>query len=138
MEHGNRRFSVAYDWYRYNQLYDDSYAISGLTAAELVLMKAELQARSANWQDALVTLAPLREARFLPGTATVLTAASQSEALKQVLLERRREMPFTLRLMDIKRFAASVTPDDDVTIRREFYKVTQEWGRPLPKRYRLT
>ena len=23
VEHGNRRFSVAYDWYRYNQLYDD-------------------------------------------------------------------------------------------------------------------
>ena len=42
-------------------------------------------------------------------------------------------MPYTLRLMAIKRFAASVTPDDDVTIRREFYKVTQSGVDPSQK-----
>ncbi len=55
------------------------------------MMKAELQARSAigrtpwlHWHRCV------KPAFFRNGT--VLTAASQSEALKQVLLERRREM----------------------------------------------
>lgn len=124
VEHGNRRFSVPYDWYRYAQFYDSRYNISGLTTAELLLMKAELQARGSNWQHALATLDALRNARFVTGTATALNASSQAETLKQVLLERRRELPFAARLMDIKRFAASTVPDDDVTIQREFYKVT--------------
>ena len=124
IEHGNRRFSVSYDWYRFDPFYDGRYGVSGLTAAELLLMKAELQARSSDWSNALATLTPLREARFATGTATALTAASQSDALKQVLKERRRELPFTVRMMDIKRFAMSATTDDDVTISRKFYKVT--------------
>ncbi len=35
VEHGNRRFSVAYDWYRYNQLYDDAMPFR-FDCAELV------------------------------------------------------------------------------------------------------
>ncbi len=124
VEHGNRRFSASYDWYRYNQFYDGRYCIGGLATAEFILMKAEAQARNGDWQNALTTLSPLREARFTTGTATALTATSQSEALKQVLLERRREMPFAVRMMDIKRYATSSTTDDDVTIQREFYTVT--------------
>lgn len=124
-EHGNRRMSVLYDYYRYNQMYDGRYNISGLTTASLLLDKAECMARTGDWQSALSVLTPLREARYATGTATALTATSQSEALKQILKERRREMPFAVRLMDIKRFAVSETTDDDVTITRDFYKVTE-------------
>lgn len=124
-EHGNRRMSVLYDWYRYDQFYDGRYNISGLTTASLLLDKAECMARTGQWQAALTTLTPLREARYATGTATALTATSQQEALKLILQERRRELPFAVRLMDIKRFAVSETADDDVTIERDFYKVTE-------------
>lgn len=123
VEHGNRRFSVPYDWFRYDLFNDGSYCISGLGPAEFILTKAEAQARQGSWQDALLTLQPLREARFKTGKATALNATSQSEALKEILKERRREIPFAIRLMDLKRFAVSATPDDDVTIQREFYMV---------------
>ena len=124
VEHGNRRFTVPYEWYRYDIFNDGGYAISGLTTSELLLMKAELQARSSDWNKALNTLNTLREARFATGKSTPLTASSQTETLQKVLKERRRELPFTVRLWDIKRFAISQTPDDDVTINREFYNVT--------------
>lgn len=124
-EHGNRRMSVLYDYYRYNQMYDGRYNISGITTASILLDRAECMARTGDWQAALDLLTPLREARYATGTATALTAASQSEALKLILQERRREMPFSVRLMDIKRFAMSETADDDVTIERDFYKVTE-------------
>lgn len=124
-EHGNRRMSVLYDYYRYNQMYDGRYNMSGITTASLLLDKAECMARTGDWQSALSTLTPLREARFTTGTATALTASSQNEALKLILQERRREMPFAVRLMDIKRFSQTDTQDDDVTIARDFYKVTE-------------
>lgn len=124
-EHGNRRMSVLYDYYRYNQMYDGRYNISGITTASILLDKAECMARTGDWQAALATLTPLREARYATGTATALAATSQSEALKLILQERRREMPFSMRLMDIKRFAMSETADDDVTIERDFYKVNE-------------
>lgn len=123
-EHGSRRFSVLYDYYRYNQFYDGRYIVSGLTTAELLLDKAECMARAGEWQQALTILTPLRQARYATGTATALTAATQQEALKQILAERRREFPFALRLMDIKRMAVNSDPDDDITITRDFYKVT--------------
>lgn len=125
VEHDSRRFSIAYDYYRFDPFYDGRYNISGITTAELLLDKAELMVRTGDWQNALAVLTPLRQARFKTGTATALTATSQAEALKQVLAERRREIPFALRLMDIKRFAVSQTTDDDVTIKHDCYKVTQ-------------
>lgn len=124
-EHGNRRFFVPYDAYRYNPFSDGCYTISGLTTSSIMLDKAECMARKGEWQAALQVLTPLRQARYATGTATPLTATTQQEALKQILAERRREFPFALRLMDIKRFAVSETTDDDVTIDRDFFKVTE-------------
>ena len=80
--------------------------------------------RLGQWQEALNVLTPLRQARFRTGTATALTASSQAEALKVVLEERRRELPFAFRLSDIKRFSVNETPDDDVTITRDFFEVS--------------
>ena len=84
----------------------------------------ECMVRLGQWQDALNVLTPLRQARYSTGTATALTASSQAEALKVVLEERRRELPFAFRLSDIKRFSVNETPDDDVTITRDFFEVS--------------
>lgn len=122
IEHGTRRMSsILYDGYRYNPWYDGRYLNSGLTTAEILLIKAESQVRLGQWQDGLATLTPLREARFATGTASELSANNKEEALQAVLKERRRELPFYFRFGDIKRFA--VTPDnsDDVTVVRNFY-----------------
>lgn len=115
---------------RYDQ-FDGGYEIiSGLTTAELALIKAEAMVRQGKWQDGLAVLTPLRNARFVTGSATPLQATNQSEALKQVLAERRREMPFSARLADIKRFAVNETPEDDVTITRSFYAATTAGTNP--------
>ncbi len=124
-EHGTRRMTnIKYDWYRYNPWYDGRYLTSGLSTAEMLLIKAESQVRLGQWQDGLATLTPLREARYEQGTATALTANNQAEALQQVLAERRRELPFYFRFGDIKRFAMTEDPNDDVTVTREFYDMT--------------
>jgi len=118
------KFTVPYDWYCYRIFDDGRYIFSGITTAELLLNKAECMARTGDWQSALSVLTPLREARYNTGTATALTASNQNDALKVILEERRREMPFSSRLMDIKRFAVNDNPNDDVTITRNFYEVT--------------
>lgn len=125
VEHGTRRMSnIRYDSYRYNPWYDGRYLNSGLTTAEVLLIKAECQVRLGQWQEALTTLTPLREARYEKGTATALTASNQAEALQVVLQERRRELPFYFRFGDIKRFAVTPDTSDDVTVTREFYDMT--------------
>lgn len=122
--HSNRRFNCTYDEYRYDPLYDGRYCFSGFGTPELMLIKAEAEIRLGQWQNALAGLDELRENRYATGTWTPLTAASQQEALKKVLEERRREMPFAIRMMDIKRFSVNETPDDDVIIERDFYQMT--------------
>lgn len=141
VEHGNRRMSVLYDWWRYTQFNDGRYVISGLTTQEMLLNKAELMVRTGDWQNALAVLTPLRDARFRTGTATALTASSQSEALKAVLDERRRELPFAFRLGDIKRYSVNETPDDDVTIVRDFFDMsitTVDTSAPKTTPFRVT
>lgn len=125
VEHGMARMNtIEYDWYRYDQWSDGRYLNSGLTTSEMLLIKAECQARLGQWQEALSTLTPLREKRFVTGTATALTANNQTEALKQVLEERRRELPFYFRFGDIKRFSVTSDTNDDVTVVRDFYEMT--------------
>lgn len=123
--HSNRRFNANYDEYRYDPLYDGRYCFSGLGTPELMLTKAEAQIRLGQWQNALAGLDELRQNRYATGTWTSLTASSQQEALRKVLEERRREMPFAIRMMDIKRLAVNDTAEDDVVIDRDFYVMHQ-------------
>ena len=125
VEHGTRRMTdIEYDYYRYDQWSDGRYMNAGLTTAEILLIKAECQVRLGQWEAGLATLTPLRQARYATGTATSLTASNQAEALKQVLQERRRELPFYYRFGDIKRFAVTSDTSDDVTVTREFFDMT--------------
>lgn len=124
IEHGNRRMGMVTDCSIYSQFSDGRYVVGGLTTQEMMLIKAECMVRTGQWQDALAVLTPLREARYKIGMATALTATTQTEALYKVLAERRRELPFAFRMMDIKRFSVNETPDDDVTITRDFFDMS--------------
>ena len=124
VEHGNRRMGVPYEAYRYNQFYDGRYIISVLTTAEMLLNKAEAQIRQGMWQEGLKTLDVLREKRYEAGTYISLSAGNQSEALSIVLAERRREMPFSMRIPDIKRYGVNEILEDDVTVVKNFFEIS--------------
>lgn len=65
----------AFRYPAYCQFYFDNL-ISGPTVAEMLLIKAEVQARQGDWQDAMQTLVPLRKARIKAEAYTELTASS--------------------------------------------------------------
>ncbi len=123
VEHGDRRFSVNANAYRYAVFNDGRYVIAGLTLAEVLLNKAEAQVRTGAWQQGMITLNLLREKRMKTGT-TPLSATSQKDALEKVLAERRREFPFVMRLLDIRRYAVNETPEDDVTLTFNFWETS--------------
>lgn len=93
------------------------------TVAEMYLTKAEALARQGSWSEAMNVIQTLRASRFVDGSDYSLSATSQSEALTEILKERRRELPFLMRWYDIRRFAYNETTDDDVELRRTFYTI---------------
>ena len=96
-------------------LFKGSYAasmnslFSGLTTAEMYLLRAECLARGVNGQAgdkdlALADLNHLLTNRWVTGSFIPVAAADANEALDQVLLERRKELLFRgVRWIDIKR-----------------------------------
>ena len=99
---------------------------SGPTTAEMLLIKAECQARlNSNTADAMATVNKLRAARMdktAPADVINLTASSQEDAVKKILQERRREMPFVCRFMDIRRLNSNdCSYDDPGDITKTFY-----------------
>ena len=98
---------------------------SGPTTAEMLLIKAECQARLGKASDAMTTVNRLRAARMdksAPADVINLAASSQEDAVKKVLEERRREMPFARRFMDIRRLNSNeCSYDDPGDITKTFY-----------------
>lgn len=94
---------------------------SGPTVAEVLLIKAEAQARSNDPGGAMTTLNMLRAKRLKPGAWVNLVATGKDDAIKKVLEERRREMPFVQRWFDIRRYNNNDDPNDDVLLTRTFY-----------------
>lgn len=98
--------------------------LSGPSVSEMILIKAECQIRQGNWQAGLTTTNPLRDARMdvnTPAADKYLSATSKEEALKVLLEERRRELPFILRWYDVRRYNNNNDPSDDVIMTRTFY-----------------
>ncbi|MBQ3176146.1 MAG: RagB/SusD family nutrient uptake outer membrane protein, partial [Bacteroidales bacterium] len=99
---------------------------SGPTTAEMLLIKAECQARLGKASDAMTTVNRLRAARMdksAPADVINLAASSQEDAVKKVLEERRREMPFARRFMDIRRLNSNeCSYDDPGDITKTFYE----------------
>lgn len=99
MENGNIAFHGDYSG-------SQSIAIfSGIARDEVYLISAESLIRTGNVQKGIATLNQLLANRISKSTFTPLTASNQDEALKMVLLERRKELAYRagLRWMDLKR-----------------------------------
>lgn len=98
---------------------------SGPTTAEMILIKAECQARQGDYVQAMNTVNTLRVKRMsveAPDEVIHLTASSKDEAIRKILEERRREMPFSMRWFDIRRLNSNEDAHDDVgELKREFY-----------------
>lgn len=94
----------------------------GVTVPEMMLIKAETDARAGNTNAAMLIINTLRKKRFAPADYKDLTANTPEEALGKVLEERRRELAFrSIRWFDQKRlateprFAKSLTRHNLVT-----------------------
>jgi hypothetical protein len=122
LPNSNRRFSItSHNLYRYAFFFDGRYIPTGPSIQEMLLTKAEIQARKNDVAGAMTTVNLLRVKRL--NTPAPLVAATQAEAIAKVLEERRRELPFAFRWWDIRRFSANDYPADDVTITHNFFKV---------------
>lgn len=82
-----------------------SYPFTGLATDEVILIKAECLARRGQPLAAMDKLNELLVKRFPANQFTPLTANSADEALRMVLLERKKELIWRgLRWYDLKRF----------------------------------
>lgn len=90
---------------------------AGPSVPEMMLIKAEGEARAGSASAAMATINKLRESRFRTGEYVALTATDNNDALVKVLAERRRELMGTagFRWFDLKRlnkdprFAKTIT-----------------------------
>ncbi|MDB5143395.1 MAG: RagB/SusD family nutrient uptake outer membrane protein [Mucilaginibacter sp.] len=77
----------------------------GLATDEVMLIRAECNARAGNAAAAMLDLNGLLTTRWKTGTFVPFTAGSQDEALSLILSERRKELPYRgLRWTDMRRF----------------------------------
>ena len=113
----------SYDYPGYIFFFKDRIP-SGPTVAEMHLIKAEAHARLNNITEAMNSLNTLRAKRLMPGAWVNLTASSKDDAIKKVIDERRREMPFVQRWYDLRRYNNNEDPNDDVEITKTFYPYT--------------
>lgn len=89
----------------FNSQFDFNNALSAPIATnEILLTKAECEARLNNPVDAMTDLNALLVTRWVTGTYNNLSASSADDALRQILKERRKELLFTgLRWSDLRR-----------------------------------
>lgn len=116
--------------------------ISGLSSVEMWLVKAECIIRTGgNITEAMNILNRVREKRFdssTPREIIYLSATDSRQALRHVLDERSREMPFSMRWSDIRRCNFNEDPNDDIVITRNFYNVDAYGVKDdQPKTYKL-
>jgi tetratricopeptide (TPR) repeat protein len=112
------------------------YNFTGIATNELYLIRAECNARKGNTIPAMNDLNKLLQNRYVAGTFTGLHANNASEALRLIIRERRKELPFTgqLRWEDLRRL--NKDPQFAVTITRLANGVTYTL-QPNDKRYTL-
>jgi len=123
-------------WHKFHHYaYDTDLIEIGPTVPEMLLTKAEAEARLGKVSEAMTSVNTLRKARMDNSADDVeLSASNQEEAVKAILDERHREMPYLMRWADIRRLAYNEVDYDDVTVTREFYEV--EDG--IPNTYKIT
>ncbi|WP_316815123.1 RagB/SusD family nutrient uptake outer membrane protein [Pedobacter nyackensis] len=109
--------------FRYTMFHDGSHLLEGMTISEVLLNKAEVLARKGN-PTAMDPVNQLRMKRMVTGQFVALSATGKDDAIKKVLEERRRELPFVMRWYDIRRFSVNDYPADDITVTRDFFNVS--------------
>lgn len=114
----------------------DGYA--GPSTAEMYLTRAECRARANDLAGAMADVEMVRVNRFAAADYSALAIpTSDKDAVNEVINERRREAPFTLRFMDIKRLNNDPLTDPIVitrTINGENITIqpdSRAWARPL-------
>lgn len=135
-----RADSALYSWYSENDIRrqaffnpeSDTYRpvirshYSGTTAPfcgfatnEMYYIMAELEARDNNVAKAMELLNTVLEKRWKTGTFTPLTATDKNDAIKKIMLEKRKELPFTgqVRWEDLRRL--NKEPQFAVTLTRK-------------------
>ncbi len=89
-----------------DKIFLQDYVTAGASVPEMMLIQAEGLARSGKKDEAMALVNELRQKRFLPAQYTALTAATNDEALRLVIDERRRELFGTgLRWFDQRRLS---------------------------------
>lgn len=111
----------------------------GPTVAEMYLIKAECLARQDQVNNAMIALNTLRKARIDKDHYQDEAASNKEEAIEKILKERRREMPFSARWADIRRYNNNEDPNDDVELKRIFYPYSSAaiLSSEAPKEYTL-
>jgi SusD family. len=98
---------------------------TGPGVPEMMLIKAEADARAGNTGSAMAILNTLRTKRYTPAGYYDLTAASPQEALIHVINERRRELMGTgMRWFDQRRLQKDTGYDFVKTVSRQFKGTT--------------
>ena len=82
-----------------------AYDFCGLATDELYLIRAECLTRKGSISAALADLDLLLKNRYTPSTFSAIVTSDQAILLNRVILERRKEMPYTgnIRWDDLKR-----------------------------------
>lgn len=107
-------FQYGYFLGRYDE---EGYCFCGLATDEMYLTRAECYARTGNTAAAMNDLNTLLQARWAAGSFIALTATDGQDALRQILMERRKELLFRgLRWTDLRRLNRD--PGTAVTLTR--------------------
>jgi tetratricopeptide (TPR) repeat protein len=90
--------------------------LKGVSTAELVLIQAECEARTGDFNLAMTQLNNFRANRFLAPDVHVLNAITREQAIQHVLDERQREFMYKgTRMFDIKRLNAHHNANISIT-----------------------
>lgn len=111
--------NMNFSWYGYS--YFGSTIPMGPTVQEMLLTKAECQARKGEFNEAMSTLNILRAKRMKPGTHVNLSAINKDDAIKKIIDERTRELTWAMRFFDIKRYNNNETTIDDVIVSKMYF-----------------